>query len=282
MGTIPKKVLDRLGKNVGKYQRVLKAARDRDVNESDTVTIITDMLGSVFGFDKYTDITSEQAIRGTYCDLAVNLDGKIKYLIEVKAIGLTLKENHLRQAVGYGANHGIYWVVLTNGVEWEIYKIEFERPVSYELICKYDFTMINPKKQEDQNKIFLLCKEGIAKSAMEEFHIHVQSVNKFVIGAIALSEPVISVIRRELRKVAPMTKVTKEEIEKIMSLEVLKRDVVEGESSEEAKRRLKKVLKKHARKQEKKKETKQDLEKIPTPQEDRRSPTTDQGVETER
>ena len=95
MGTISKKVLDRLGKNVGKYQRVLKAARDRDVNESDTVTIITDMLGSVFGFDKYTDITSEQAIRGTYCDLAVNLDGKIKYLIEVKAIGLTLKENHL-------------------------------------------------------------------------------------------------------------------------------------------------------------------------------------------
>ena len=269
MGTISKKVLDRLGKNVGKYQRVLKAARDRDVNESDTVTIITDMLGSVFGFDKYTDITSEQAIRGTYCDLAVNLDGKIKYLIEVKAIGLTLKENHLRQAVGYGANHGIYWVVLTNGVEWEIYKIEFERPVSYELICKYDFTMINPKKQEDQNKIFLLCKEGIAKSAMEKFHIHVQSVNKFVIGAIALSEPVISVIRRELRKVAPMTKVTKEEIEKIMSLEVLKRDVVEGESSEEAKRRLKKVLKKHARKQGKKKETKQDLEKIPTPQEDR-------------
>ena len=126
MVKIPKKVLERLIKEIGKYQRVLQTAKDRDVNESDTVTIITDMLAGIFGFDKYTEITSEQAIRGTYCDLAVKLDGKIKYLIEVKAIGLNLKENHLRQAVGYGANHGIPWVVLTNGIDWQIYKIKLQ------------------------------------------------------------------------------------------------------------------------------------------------------------
>jgi hypothetical protein len=28
----------------------------------------------VFGFDKYSEITSEQAIRGTFCDLAVPLE----------------------------------------------------------------------------------------------------------------------------------------------------------------------------------------------------------------
>ena len=152
MVRIPKKVSDRLIKEINKFQKVLKTAKDRDVNESDTVTIITDMLAGVFGFDKYTELTSEQAIRGTYCDLAIKLDGNIKYLIEVKAIGIALKDNHLRQAIGYGATHGIQWVVLTNGINWQIYKIKFEKPVDYDLVCSFDFTELNSRKQEDQNK----------------------------------------------------------------------------------------------------------------------------------
>jgi len=143
MVKIPKKVSDRLLKEINKFQKVLKTAKDRDVNESDTVTIITDMLAVVFGFDKYTEITSEQAIRGTFCDLAIKLEGKIKFIIEVKAIGLTLKENHLRQAIGYGATYGIQWVVLTNGIDWEIYKIKFEKPVDHDLVCSFDFTKLN-------------------------------------------------------------------------------------------------------------------------------------------
>ncbi len=259
MFTIPKKVSERLVKEINRYQKVLKTAKDRDVNESDTVTIITDMLAAVFGFDKYTELTSEQAIRGTFCDLAIKLDGKIKFLIEVKAIGLNLKENHLRQAIGYGSTHGIQWVVLTNGIDWEIYKIKFEKPVNYDLVCSFDFTALNSRKQDDQDKVFLLCKEGIDKAAIEEFHDHVQSVNRFMVGAIILSETVVSVIRRELRKISSGVKVTEEEIVSILMSEVLKRDVVQGESAEEAVKRVKKTLKKQIRKKGEKKET----EKIP-------------------
>ena len=73
MAKIPKKVSDRISKKVPVYQKVLENALTRDVNESDTVTIITDILSDVFGFDKYTEITSEQQIRGTFCDLAIVL-----------------------------------------------------------------------------------------------------------------------------------------------------------------------------------------------------------------
>lgn len=245
---IPKKVSDRLKKEIGTFQKVLAKAKDRDVNESDTVTIITDMLASVFGFDKYTELTSEQAIRGTYCDLALKLEGKTKFLIEVKAIGLNLKENHLRQAIGYGATHGIPWVVLTNGIDWEIYKIRFEKPVNYDLICSFNFSEINTRKQEDLDKVFLLCKEGIEKSAIDEFHDHVQTVNRFIIGAIVQSEPVISVIRRELRKVSDSVSVTIEEIQRILNAEVLKREVMQGDQATEAMNRLKKAQKKIERK----------------------------------
>ncbi len=244
MTKIPRKVSERLTKEVRSFQRVLSKAKDRDVNESDTVTIIADMLSNVFGFDKYTEVTSEQAIRGTYCDLATKLDGSIKYLIEVKAIGMNLKENHLRQAVNYGANQGIPWVVLTNGIDWEIYKIRFERPVSNELVCSFNFIELNPRKPEDHDKVFLLCKEGIATAAIEEFHTHVQSVNRFMIGAIMITEPVLSTIRRELRKASRGLKVTNEEIERIIVSELFKRDVIEGEPFENAKRQLKKAIKK--------------------------------------
>ena len=241
---IPKIVSNRIIKKIPAFQKVLKKAKNRDVNESDTVTIIADVLASVFGFDKYTEITSEQAIRGTYCDLAIKLDGEIKYLIEVKAIGISLKENHLRQAIAYGANSGIQWVILTNGIDWEIHRIKFHRPLSRELVCAFNFTALNPKKPDDQEKIYLLCKEGIAKAAIEEFHDHVQMVNRFTIGVITLTQPVVSIIRKELRRISPGLRVTNEEIKNLLASEVLKRDVLEGDSFDAANKQFKRSSKK--------------------------------------
>ena len=238
MATIPKRVSERLAKEVRSYQRVLRKAKDRDINESDTVVIVTDMLASVFGFDKYSEITSEYAIRGTYCDLAIKVDENVKFLIEVKAIGLDLKDSHLRQAVGYGAQHGIQWVVLTNGEEWELYKIKFERPVGHELLCKFNLLELSSRKREDQDLLFLLCKEGISRAVIEEYHEHIRGVNKFVISAILQSHTGLSLLRRELRRVSPGIRVDLPEIEEILKGEVLKRDVLEGEHATEARTRV--------------------------------------------
>ena len=49
---------------------VVDSARLRDVNESDTVIVVTDMLW----YDKYSEITSELCIKGSYCDLATKVD----------------------------------------------------------------------------------------------------------------------------------------------------------------------------------------------------------------
>lgn len=58
--------------------------------------IVSDMLAEVFGFDKYSEVTRELCIRGTYCDLAVRIDQKLRFLIEVKAIGTELKDQHVK------------------------------------------------------------------------------------------------------------------------------------------------------------------------------------------
>lgn len=236
---IPKKVLDRFHGKIGQFQKVLLSARDRDINESDTVVIISDILADVFGFDKYTEITSEFAIRGTYCDLAIKIDGKVKYLIEVKAIGLSLKENHLRQAVNYGANEGIQWVVLTNGADWEIHQIRFEKPVQSEPVCAINMLEVNPKKTDDQEKLFLLCKEGLSKAAMDEFAERMESLNRFMVGALLLEEPVIAAIRKEFRRIVPDLRVDPCEIESLLKSEVLKREVLEGDQAKKAQVKIK-------------------------------------------
>jgi predicted type IV restriction endonuclease len=241
MATISKRVSERLLKETRKFQKVLRSAIDRDINESDTVVIVTDMLSRIFGFDKYSEITSEYSIRGTYCDLAVKIDGNVKYLIEVKAIGLDLKDSHIRQAVGYGAQHGIQWVVLTNGVTWDIYRIKFERPVGDELLCSFNLFDLNPRKNEDQDILYLLCKEGLSKDVIEEYHEHLMSVNKFIISAILQSDTGLNLIRRELKRVSPGTRVDTDEINAILTTDVLKRDVVEGPYIDDAHSRVKKA-----------------------------------------
>ena len=60
-------------------------------------------------------------------------------LIEVKAIGISLKENHLRQAIQYAATEGIDWVILTNGDKWQAHRVLFEKPVKTEVAFEFSF-----------------------------------------------------------------------------------------------------------------------------------------------
>ena len=106
--TVPKKVADRLVAGIKHYQPILNAAKARDVGEADTVTIVKDMLADIFGDDKYPEVTSEFAIRGTNCDLATKVDGTLQTLIEVKAIGLDLKEQHVKQAIDYSTTLNVF------------------------------------------------------------------------------------------------------------------------------------------------------------------------------
>lgn len=115
MALFPAKVISRISDGLKRLQPVLESAKSRDVNESDTVTIVVDILSDIFGYNRYSEITREFVIRRTFCDLAVKVDNKVCLLIEVKAVGLDLKDHHVKQAVDYAANEGglhpVHWTV---------------------------------------------------------------------------------------------------------------------------------------------------------------------------
>lgn len=248
MANIPNKVQNRLVSSIKKFQPILSSAKSRDVNESDTVTIIVDMLHDLFGFDKYSEITSEYAIRNSYVDLAIKIGGKLQLLIEVKAIGLDLKDTHVKQAVDYAANQGVDWVILTNGVKWRIYKVAFVKPISQELVIELDVLELDPKKSSDIESLFLITKEGVNKYALGDYQTQLQVLNRFSIGAILVSEPVLDVLRRELRRLSSEVKVDNEQIKMVLLTEVIKREVVEGEKADEAKKKISRAANRSLRK----------------------------------
>lgn len=240
---ITKKTEERLFSSIPKFQKVLAIAKARDLNESDTVAVITDVLAEIFGYEKYLEITSELAIRGTYCDLAVKINDKIQYLIECKAIGTELKELHLRQAIGYGANKGLQWIILTNGADWQIYRIRFEQPIAWDLVVRFDLSTGNIKDEKFIESLFIVTKEGAEKNAREEIYEKIQCVNRFVIGAIIMSEPVIQAIKREVRRFSDGLRVEEAEILSLIGDGVLRRDLVEGDEAIAAQAKVAKMNK---------------------------------------
>ena len=247
MSNIPTVVAKRLTTTVPKFKKILAKAKERDVNESDTVTIITDMLEEIFGFDKYSEITREYGIQGTFCDLAIKTNKKIEYLIEVKAIGLALKGKHIKQAVNYASREGIKWVVLTNGMNWQIHRVSLDGKVQNERIFSIDFTEINPKQKEQQELLFLLCRRGVQKDLIGDYYEYRQSVNHHTIGALLLTDSVTNAVRKELRKLKPGIKVDIEEISNLIKNEVIKRETLESDAGIEANKQVTKFIKKQAR-----------------------------------
>jgi predicted type IV restriction endonuclease len=237
MALVPARVVERISKALKQFQPIIASAKARDVNESDTVVIVTDLLNAIFGYDKYSEITSEHMIRGTFCDLAVKLDGTLAFLLEVKAIGSELKDSHVKQAVDYAANQGVDWVGLTNGCVWRVYKVQFTKPIAHEVVMEVDLLSLSHRNSDHIELLGLLAKEGWQKARMNEYHEQRQALSRFTVGALLMSDCVVDVLRRELRRVAGV-KVEHDEVVAVLQNEVIKREVLEGEKAAQAARRI--------------------------------------------
>lgn len=235
---VPKRVTERFSSKLRLFQTVLEQQRARDVSEADTVTIVKDVLSEVFGYDKYAELTGEHSIRGTFCDLAVKVDSKLSFLIEVKAVGIELKDAHVKQAVDYAANVGCEYVVLTNGVEWRLYHMIFKKPIDKQLIASFDLLKASARCESDAETLYLISREGFTRNALAEYRDRKDATNRFMLAAILLhSDAVMTALRREIRRVSEIL-VAPEDIEKILREEVLKRETIEGEAAESATRRV--------------------------------------------
>lgn len=115
---------------IGKYS---------ELDESGTRLMINSFLTDVLGYKPIEEIKTEYMIKHTYADYVIQLRNTRHFLVEVKALSIPLSESHLRQAVNYGANEGIEWALLTNGSQFDFYRILFGKPIDSELVFSIDF-----------------------------------------------------------------------------------------------------------------------------------------------
>ena len=186
-------------KAVKKFISVWQEAKEKDLKEADIVTRIILFLTEGLGYDVLKHITKEFQIKERFVDLAIRIDNKVIFYIEAKAANISLKEAHIFQAESYASQSGVNWVVLTNGAEWQLYRLIFEKTgIGRTLMFSID--VINNDINEIADKLYYLSYDAIKNNELEEFweeHSALQPAN--LIKAI-FHEETLMLIRRHLRK----------------------------------------------------------------------------------
>ncbi len=93
-------------------------------------------------------------------------------------------------------------------------------------------------KPADLEALFLVTRESWAKSALSEYYDQKQALSRFSIGAVLLTEPVLSIVKRELKRLSPDVKIDADQIRTVLEQEVLRREIVECDKAEEARKRI--------------------------------------------
>ena len=118
----------------------------------------------------------------------------------------------------------------------------FTRPIQTELVVDIDFSVLSARFEADIELLYLWCKEGWQRSALGDFHTQKQALSRFFLAAMVLSDSVLEVIRRELRRVSPDVRIDIDQIRTVLANEVIKREVMEGEKADEAKKKIAKAV----------------------------------------
>jgi hypothetical protein len=170
----------------------------KELDESGTRIMINRFLSDVLGYKQLEEIKTEYMIKGTYADYVVQVNTTRYFLVEVKALSFQLSEKHLRQTVNYGANEGIEYALLTNGRNFEFYKILFEQPISSRLIFTLDLSDAADLKNA-ANQLQHLHKESVVKNFFKPLWNKCEATDPYNIAGILCSAPITSTIKKLIK-----------------------------------------------------------------------------------
>lgn len=200
----PKKIafglrtLTRIKAALPKLKRTAKLYADRHEAEADTRLLVVDMLEAL-GWDQGTDLTGETRVRGDAMDFALSLKGNAVAAIEVKSSSVNLAERHLRQVEKYSADSGFEWMILTNGNQWQLYHLTYNRPLVVDLITTVDlFSDARPSVLAQEFAIF--SKESFVKNFVGTKWETRIATSPEQLRSVLFSKEVVNAFRKQLRR----------------------------------------------------------------------------------
>jgi hypothetical protein len=244
---IPAKVEARITQEIKKLQVVLIDARKRESNEADIALTVANALRDVLGYKMLEEITMEHPIHGTFADLMVHVANAMRFIVEVKAASIELKDSHVTQVVNYAVNAPVDWVVLTNGTQWRAYKVIFGKPIDRKLVLEIDLCTASPKDPDVIEFFGNLSREVFTQNSMTEMFQAKQAMSRYSIAALLLSDIVVGIVRRELRKLADGLNPQLDDVRTIIAEQVIKRELTEADEMQPAMKAVKKLAKQQMR-----------------------------------
>lgn len=191
-----------------KTQKLLNGIRDyrkqffakdiQELDESGTRIMVNHILTDLLGYKSLQEIKTEYMIKGTYADYVVQIDGNRHFLVEVKALSLTLSNKHLRQAIEYAANEGVEWVVLTNGRILQLYKVIFAQPMDSKMVFEINLSNVETVKG-CLECLQYLHRDSVIKKGLNQLWNNFMATEKTTIASIMLSKPAISFLSKQIR-----------------------------------------------------------------------------------
>jgi hypothetical protein len=167
--------MDTLVPCIERLQAKLDRHRKDDLKEYPTRTIFIAVLLQALGWDVTNpDEVQEEypTIDGRSVDYALKIDDKPVLFLEAKPLNDPLTDvKSITQVVGYAANAGVAWCVLTNGVMYKVYYSYAKAEAPEKLVFEVS---VDPKEnqgmpvQQIAERLSLLSRDSMEKGDLDE------------------------------------------------------------------------------------------------------------------
>jgi predicted type IV restriction endonuclease/predicted transport protein len=166
--------MEKLIRMIETIRSKLDDLRKRSLKETPTRSIIVDPLLESLGWDVRDPDEVELEYPTVDCrsvDYALLVNRKPALLVEAKPLDDPLNDvKAITQVVGYAANDGIVWCVLTNGVVWKVYRSIEECPAPDKLMFEVSLDPRDPAQlpvEQIACQMWRFSREEIAKGTLD-------------------------------------------------------------------------------------------------------------------
>ena len=166
--------MNKLIQTIESIRAKLDGLRRHSLKETSTRTIIIDPLLEALGWDirDPNEVELEYpTVDGKSVDYALKINAKAAVLVEAKALDDPLNDvKAITQVVGYAANDGIVWCILTNGMKWKVYRSIEECQAPEKLLFEVSLDprdSVGITAQQLAQQVWRFSKEEIAAGTLD-------------------------------------------------------------------------------------------------------------------
>jgi stress response protein SCP2/predicted type IV restriction endonuclease len=189
----------------GLHQKIIKflpkvaAAVENSANESNTRMILDRFFIDVLDYD-IDEVKAEQKIQGRRADYVLAADRNDLIVVEAKKAGMTLSDKQIFQATSYGAYSGIRWALLTNLVEWQLYRVSTIEKVEANLV--FSIKLSSTISLQDVERLALISRTFVNHKniELEKLWRECNALSNESIGGILLTDDIISKVRSIVKR----------------------------------------------------------------------------------